>query len=50
MNSSPKIPTLALTLPKELRTPEGHKISREEVKRAMYSPGDGQVTRCFGSG
>lgn len=35
----------ALTRPKSLKTDDGRKLSREEVVRAMYEPGDGRVTR-----
>lgn len=35
----------ALTRPKSLKTPDGRKLSRAEVVRAMYEPGDGRVTR-----
>lgn len=37
---------ITLTVPKELRGSDGRTISREEVKQAMYSPGDGRVTRA----
>jgi hypothetical protein len=37
---------ITLTVPKELRGSDGRRISREEVKQAMYSPGDGRVTRA----
>ena len=36
---------ITLTVPRELRTSSGRKISRKEVMRAMYEPGDGRVTR-----
>ncbi len=36
---------VTVTSPRDLRASDGHKISREEVKRAMYLPGDGRVTR-----
>ncbi|HEV7892477.1 MAG TPA: hypothetical protein VGP08_17830 [Pyrinomonadaceae bacterium] len=35
----------ALTRPKSLKTPDGRKLTRSEVVRAMYEPGDGRVTR-----
>lgn len=35
----------ALTRPKSLKTPDGRKLTRAEVVRAMYEPGDGRVTR-----
>lgn len=35
-----------MTSPKELRASDGRRISREEVMRAMYLPGDGRVTRA----
>jgi hypothetical protein len=34
-----------LTRPRELRGPDGRRITREEVKRVMFGPGDGRVTR-----
>jgi pimeloyl-ACP methyl ester carboxylesterase len=36
---------LTLTRPKSLRSSDGHRLSRDEVARAMYAPGDGRVTR-----
>ena len=36
---------LTLTRPKSLRGPDGRRIPRAEVVRAMYAPGDGRVTR-----
>jgi pimeloyl-ACP methyl ester carboxylesterase len=36
---------LTLTRPKPLRASDGRRLSREEVVRAMYEPGDGRVTR-----
>jgi pimeloyl-ACP methyl ester carboxylesterase len=36
---------LTLTRPRPLRTPDGRSISRTDVTRAMYGPGDGRVTR-----
>lgn len=36
---------LTLTSPRELRTTDGRRISRREVTRAMYAPGDGRVAR-----
>ena len=36
---------LTLTRPKSLRASDGRKLSRAEVVRAMYAPGDGRVTR-----
>jgi pimeloyl-ACP methyl ester carboxylesterase len=36
---------LTLTRPKSLRASDGRRLSREEVVRAMYEPGDGRVTR-----
>jgi len=35
-----------LTSPKELRASDGHTISKDQVQRAMYVPGDGRVTRA----
>ncbi len=37
---------VTVTSPRDLRASDGHKISSEEVKRAMYLPGDGRVTRA----
>jgi hypothetical protein len=37
---------VTVTSPQDLRDSEGRKINREEVKRAMYLPGDGRVTRA----
>ncbi|MGB8508022.1 MAG: hypothetical protein WCD76_06445, partial [Pyrinomonadaceae bacterium] len=34
-----------LVSPRSLRTPAGRRLSRKEVIRAMYEPGDGRVTR-----
>jgi hypothetical protein len=36
---------LTLTRAKSLNTPDGRKLTRAEVVRAMYEPGDGRVTR-----
>jgi pimeloyl-ACP methyl ester carboxylesterase len=36
---------LTLTRPKSLRGSDGRRLKREEVVRAMYTPGDGRVTR-----
>jgi hypothetical protein len=36
---------ITVTSPKELRASDGHKISKDEVRRAMYAPRDGRVTR-----
>ena len=36
---------LTLTRPKSLKTGDGRKLTRDEVVRAMYEPGDGRVTR-----
>jgi len=36
---------LTLTRPRQLRASTGRRIRRAEVKRAMYAPGDGHVTR-----
>lgn len=36
---------LTLTRPRSLRDPSGRKLSSDAVKRAMYEPGDGRVTR-----
>lgn len=36
---------LTLTRPKSLKTPDGRKLTRNEVVREMYEPGDGRVTR-----
>lgn len=36
---------LTLTRPRSLKTPDGRKLARDEVVRAMYEPGDGRVTR-----
>ena len=37
---------VTVTSPRDLHASDGHKISSEEVKRAMYLPGDGRVTRA----
>jgi len=37
---------VTVTSPKELRGSDGQRISRGEVQRAMYVPGDGRVTRA----
>ena len=37
---------VTVTSPKELRTSNGHTISKDQVQRAMYVPGDGRVTRA----
>jgi hypothetical protein len=37
---------VTVTSPKELRASDGRKLSRDEVQRAMYVPGDGRVTRA----
>jgi pimeloyl-ACP methyl ester carboxylesterase len=34
-----------LTRPRSLRAPDGSRVARKEVERAMYEPGDGRVTR-----
>jgi hypothetical protein len=36
---------LTLTSPVSVRTPDGRKVPRREVVRAMYEPGDGRVSR-----
>ncbi len=36
---------LTLTRPRELRASDGRRLSRDEVKRAMFAPGDGRMTR-----
>jgi hypothetical protein len=36
---------VTITSPTELLASDGHKISKTEVRRAMYIPGDGRVTR-----
>ena len=36
---------LTLTRPKSLKNVDGRKLTRAEVVRAMYEPGDGRVTR-----
>ena len=36
---------MTLTRPKPLKSSGGRKLTREEVVRAMYEPGDGRVTR-----
>lgn len=36
---------LTLTRPREYRTSSGQKISKKQATQAMYSPGDGRVTR-----
>ncbi|MGH9945008.1 MAG: esterase/lipase family protein [Pyrinomonadaceae bacterium] len=36
---------VTLVEPRELRAAGGRKLSRKEVTRAMYAPGDGRVTR-----
>ena len=36
---------VTLTRPRSLRAPDGRRIPRSEVVRAMYAPGDGRVTR-----
>jgi hypothetical protein len=36
---------VTLITPRAIRTSDGRKISRAEVVRAMYAPGDGRVTR-----
>jgi pimeloyl-ACP methyl ester carboxylesterase len=36
---------LTLTRPREYRTSSGQKISKKQVTEAMYTPGDGRVTR-----
>ncbi|MDT7688407.1 MAG: hypothetical protein QOE46_1166 [Acidobacteriota bacterium] len=36
---------LTLTRPKSLKASDGRRLSRDEVVRAMYAPGDGRVTR-----
>ncbi len=36
---------VTLTEPREYRTSDGRKVSRKEATRAMYTPGDGRVTR-----
>lgn len=37
---------VTVTSPRELRASDGHTISRDQVQRAMYVPGDGRVTRA----
>jgi pimeloyl-ACP methyl ester carboxylesterase len=37
---------MTLTRPKSLRGSDGRKLTRAEVVRAMYEPGDGRVTRA----
>ena len=37
---------VTVTSPKELRASNGQTISRDQVQRAMYVPGDGRVTRA----
>jgi pimeloyl-ACP methyl ester carboxylesterase len=37
---------ITLTRPKSLKTVDGRRLTREEVIRAMYEPGDGRVTRA----
>lgn len=37
---------ITLTQPREYRTSNGVKISRKQATEAMYSPGDGRVTRA----
>jgi hypothetical protein len=37
---------VTVTTPKDLRASDGREISKEEVRRAMYTPGDGRVTRA----
>ncbi len=41
---------VTVTSPKELRDSNGQKIRREDVKQAMYLPGDGRVTRASALG
>jgi hypothetical protein len=36
---------LTITSPRSLRTPDGRRVPRGEVVRAMYEPGDGRVSR-----
>jgi hypothetical protein len=36
---------VTLTAPRALRTTDGRNLTRKEVTRAMYEPGDGRVTR-----
>ncbi|HVF27359.1 MAG TPA: hypothetical protein VM943_03890, partial [Pyrinomonadaceae bacterium] len=36
---------VTLVRPRELRASNGRRLSRDEVKRAMYAPGDGRMTR-----
>jgi pimeloyl-ACP methyl ester carboxylesterase len=36
---------VTLTRPRSLRDSSGRKLSRKQVERAMYEPGDGRVTR-----
>jgi len=36
---------VTLTRAKSLKTPDGRKLTRDEVVRVMYEPGDGRVTR-----
>jgi pimeloyl-ACP methyl ester carboxylesterase len=35
-----------LTRPKSVKTPDGRRLTRAELRRAMYEPGDGRVTRA----
>lgn len=37
---------VTVTSPKELLDSDGQKIRREDVKRAMYLPGDGGLSRA----
>jgi hypothetical protein len=37
---------VTLVEPRELRTSSGRVLSRNEVARAMFAPGDGRVTHC----
>lgn len=36
---------VTLIVPRKLKTPDGRELSRREVTRLMYEPGDGRVTR-----
>ncbi|MEP6818034.1 MAG: hypothetical protein ABJA18_00780 [bacterium] len=36
---------VTMTSPRELRASDGHRIRQQEVRSAMYVPGDGRVTR-----
>ncbi len=36
---------VTLVRPRELRASNGRRLSRDDVKRAMYAPGDGRMTR-----